>query len=530
MSLKRRDIIAWVLLLAAAAALVFGMSLRRESSDESSYESETRTVMTTTVAYEPESSAERTESTTYETTKAWSEEESVAEIEDDAEALLARRQAQGLLLLIAGGMLAVTGIFFVRQRQAVLGPDGSLVLAAVLFVADYGNSINSAVDLVTWRILFVFLLMVCLRELFGWACARGDLSWCATERLSSRAKTPSGALAWDLIWCVIPFSASIAAYLSARLWFGMPFRLLAASACQLLAGVFGVLSLLRYGAALKHLQTQLAHFRDGEEISVQAGPFAETEEKLRDVQERHAEAIRQAVSSERFKVELISNVSHDLRTPLTSILGYGELLAQQELTDEGTAQLTKLNHKAAYMRDLVDALFELTKVSSGVIEAKSERIDLIRLLEQTIGLFDEELTAAGLVVKRRYEASEILLDSDGTMLHQVFANLLENAIKYALPGSRIYLEVSGTQGEVRVRMVNTASYEMDFTAEEIVQRFARGDKARSTKGSGIGLAIAQTYTEAVGGTFEIGIDGDQFSAVVTLPKEKIHDPETEETA
>ena len=153
-----------------------------------------------------------------------------------------------------------------------------------------------------------------------------------------------------------------------------------------------------------------------------------------------------------------------------------------------------------------------------MLEPKREAIDLIRLLEQTIGLFDDQLTAAGLQVKRQYAMREAALNTDGAMLHQVFANLLGNAIKYALKGSRIYLEAAETDTDYRVRMVNTASYEMDFTAEEIVQRFARGDKARSTQGSGIGLAIAQTYTEAVGGAFQIVIDGDQFSAIVTLPK------------
>ena len=103
-------------------------------------------------------------------------------------------------------------------------------------------------------------------------------------------------------------------------------------------------------------------------------------------------------------------------------------------------------------------------------------------------------------------------------MHQVFANLLGNAIKYALQGTRIYLDVTESDDSYRIRMTNTASYEMDFKPEEIMQRFARGDKARSTKGSGLGLAIAQTYTESVGGQFHVAVDGDQFSAVVTLPK------------
>ncbi len=224
------------------------------------------------------------------------------------------------------------------------------------------------------------------------------------------------------------------------------------------------------------------------------------------------------MTSERFKVELITNVSHDLRTPLTSIVGYGELLEGQVLTAQGKEYLTRLNQKAGYMSQLVDSLFELTKVSSGVLPGKMEQLDLVRLLEQTIGLFDDQLSAAGLEVRRRYGTPAMPVVTDGARMHQVFANLLSNAIKYALPGTRIYLEGKELDKQWQIQMTNTASYEMDFTPEQMLQRFARGDKARSTQGSGIGLAIAQTYTESVGGRFQIAIDGDQFRATVLLPK------------
>ena len=194
------------------------------------------------------------------------------------------------------------------------------------------------------------------------------------------------------------------------------------------------------------------------------------------------------------------------------------LLQKETLSPEGEEQLRLLHQKAGYMSELVESLFELTKVSSGVIEAKKEKIDLIRLLEQTTGLFDDQLTNAGLSVRRSYVSDSIPVVTDGARMHQVFANLLGNAIKYALTGTRIYLEVKETECSCLIRMMNTASYEMDFKPDEIMQRFARGDKARSTKGSGLGLAIAQTYTESVGGKFHVAVDGDQFSAIVELPK------------
>ena len=284
------------------------------------------------------------------------------------------------------------------------------------------------------------------------------------------------------------------------------------------ATVFCFLCLWNYGADLEHFKQQLNSFQRGLPITVGDGAFAQTEAQLLDVQTQHEEAVRTAVTSERFKVELISNVSHDLRTPLTAILGYSELLQKEALSPEGQEQLSRLHQKAGYMNDLVESLFELTKVSSGVIEAKKEEIDLIRLLEQTTGLFDDQLTQAGLSVRRSYASDSIPVVTDGARMHQVFANLLGNAIKYALTGTRIYLEVKETERSYLIRMMNTASYEMDFKPDEIMQRFARGDKARSTKGSGLGLAIAQTYTESVGGKFHVAVDGDQFSAIVELPK------------
>lgn len=171
------------------------------------------------------------------------------------------------------------------------------------------------------------------------------------------------------------------------------------------------------------------------------------------------------------------------------------------------------------MRDLVEELFELTKVSSGTVDAKREKIDLIRLLEQTLGLFDDRLTASGLTVRRHYEADSIPVISDGARLHQVFANLIGNAVKYSMRGTRVHIEVRSAEEFYIVRITNIASYEMDFTPEEVMQRFFRGDKARSTQGSGLGLAIAKTYSESVGGAFDVKVDGEQFSAIVSVPKD-----------
>lgn len=424
------------------------------------------------------------------------------------EAMGRGRRLLGFLLCFSAVGAAVVAIFVLRQRGPVLGPDGALLLLAMLswegFVWFGWNTVGDAL------LGFVLLLVMC--ELWGWLLGRLRLRWCLLHRLAGRFRTPQGAL---LCYAVgMAAAAGAVVLLLRRGAFG---RVALPVACVLGMGLLGGLCLRRYGADLHHFERQFSRFQEGQPVAPGDGAFGPAEARLQAVQAQHEEAVHRAVTSERFKVELISNVSHDLRTPLTSILGYGELLQREVLSPAGREQLDRLNRKAGYMRELVDSLFELTKVSSGVVESRREPIDLFCLLEQTIGLFDDQLTAAGLTVRRHYGAETLPVVTDGARMHQVFANLLGNAIKYALPGTRIHLEARATEGGVHVRMVNTASYEMDFQPEDMLQRFARGDRARSTQGSGLGLAIAQTYTESVGGRFRVAVDGDQFSAIVTLP-------------
>ena len=429
----------------------------------------------------------------------------------------------GVLLCFLSAAAGITGVFGLRQTSPVLGPDGVSILAAigstayfVLQNTDYILWTSTLITLTAYANIIISLtVLFSVRELWGWAWAKFRLSWCLTHRAARRLPKPQLCLLVPVGWIILAL-IGLGYHL---FWFARYGSLRAVSLWGFLAAaLFGFLCLWRYGTDLEHFKTQLDNFQQGKPIAVGDGAFARTEAQLLDVQAQHEEAVRTAVTSERFKVELISNVSHDLRTPLTAILGYSELLQKETLSPEGQEQLYRLHQKAGYMSDLVESLFELTKVSSGVIEAKKEEIDLIRLLEQTVGLFDDELKQTGLSVRRSYPADSLPVVTDGARLHQVFANLLGNAIKYALAGTRIYLEVRETGECYLIRMVNTASYEMDFKPDEIMQRFARGDKARSTKGSGLGLAIAQTYTESVDGKFHVAVDGDQFSAIVELPK------------
>lgn len=429
----------------------------------------------------------------------------------------------GFILCFAGILSAGIAVFALSPKKPVFGPDGICLLLALLVAV---RQISYNAEYIMWsyeatglllasKLVSAFVILISIRELYGWFRARFRLSWCLAHRTAKRCVRSQLALLSFVGWIMLPLGACIYCFTISAFYYGNSWT---EALLYLLVSAFGACCLWKYGSDLTHFKQQLDNYQQGRPITVGEGAFSQTEAQLLQVQAQHEEAVRTAVTSERFKVELISNVSHDLRTPLTSILGYSELLQKEALSADGQEQLQRLQQKAGYMRDLVESLFELTKVSSGVIESKKEEIDLIRLLEQTIGLFDDQLTHAGLFVRRNYASDSVMVVTDGARMHQVFANLLGNAIKYAMTGTRIYLEVKETESSFLVRMMNTASYEMDFKPDEIMQRFARGDKARSTKGSGLGLAIAQTYTESVGGTFRVGVDGDQFSAIVELPK------------
>ena len=508
MSLKRRNGIACCLLLLAAICWTFGYRMVQSGSGESGI---------VAASYSP------TEATTYPTSipATLATEKQIASYnettpaDETVEETNGGNKFLGFLLGFVSAASAGIAVIGFWQTAPILGPDGVSMLAAIECTAydtlqnvEYILWTSTFLTLTTYaNILTGFTVLFALRELWGWIRAKFSLSWCLAYRIAKRSPKPQLSLLVFVGWIGIGYHL---------IWFG---RRNEVSFWSLIAAtVFCFLCLWNYGADLEHFKQQLNSFQRGLPITVGDGAFAQTEAQLLDVQTQHEEAVRTAVTSERFKVELISNVSHDLRTPLTAILGYSELLQKETLSPEGQEQLYRLHQKAGYMSNLVESLFELTKVSSGDIEAKKEEIDLIRLLEQTTGLFDDQLTQAGLSVRRSYASDSIPVVTDGARMHQVFANLLGNAIKYALTGTRIYLEVQETECSYLIRMMNTASYEMDFKPDEIMQRFARGDKARSTKGSGLGLAIAQTYTESVGGKFHVAVDGDQFSAIVELPK------------
>lgn len=233
----------------------------------------------------------------------------------------------------------------------------------------------------------------------------------------------------------------------------------------------------------------------------------------------YKKSVEQQLKSERLKAELITNVSHDLKTPLTSIINYIELLKNEDLSaEEIRGYIGVLDKKSERLKVLIEDLFEASKMSSGGVELNIEKIDVAALLKQSIAEFDEKIKKASLILKFNCDKKNVYINLDGKKTWRVFQNLMSNIVKYSQPNTRIYVDLTEEDNSVTIVMKNIAAYEMDFSVDEIFERFKRGDKSRKTEGSGLGLAIANSIVELQGGILNIEIDGDLFKAIVKFNK------------
>ncbi len=218
--------------------------------------------------------------------------------------------------------------------------------------------------------------------------------------------------------------------------------------------------------------------------------------------------------SERTKTQLISNVSHDLKTPLTSIIGYIDLLSKEELNEQAKEYVDILGRKSENLKDIISDLFILSKSESGNLSVEMEKIDFNKLLKQTLADMEDLISKSNMDIKINTPEEPVYIISDGKKLYRVLQNLIDNALKYSLRGTRIYINLKANQNIATFKIKNIASYEMDFDEKEIRERFVRGDESRSEEGSGLGLAIAESFVQNLDGFFDINIDGDVFEVII----------------
>ena len=237
---------------------------------------------------------------------------------------------------------------------------------------------------------------------------------------------------------------------------------------------------------------------------------------LNEIQGGMKEAIKEQLQSERMKVELIANVSHDIKTPLTSIISYVELLKEEEgLPDHVKDYISILESKSQRLKTMVQDVFEVSKAASGELPVKLETIDFAKLLRQTMADMEDEIHSSCVTVRAQIPEEEEFIRADGQRLYRVFQNLIQNALKYSLDGSRVYIALKREDGMLMASVTNTSADELDGSID-YTARFTRGDSSRTDGGSGLGLSIARSFTEACGGTFRIAIIADLFTAYVTF--------------
>ena len=240
---------------------------------------------------------------------------------------------------------------------------------------------------------------------------------------------------------------------------------------------------------------------------------------LEKIQYGFKKAVDEEIKSQKMKTDLISNVSHDLKTPLTAIITYVDLLKDENLSEEKRKQyIETLDRKSQRLQVLIEDLFEMSKATSGNITLNIENIDVVSLMKQTLLELEDKLEEANLSVRKNMPEGKVILPLDSQRTFRVFENLVINMTKYAMPNTRVFIDIIENKNNVEIIMKNMAAEEITFNVDTIAERFIRGDESRNTEGSGLGLAIAKSFVELQGGTFNISVDGDLFKVKITFVK------------
>ena len=241
-------------------------------------------------------------------------------------------------------------------------------------------------------------------------------------------------------------------------------------------------------------------------------------EKINSIGEGLDRALEESMKSERLKTDLITNVSHDIKTPLTSIINYVDLLKKENFEDPKIQRyLEILEAKAQRLKTLTEDVVEASKVSSGNITLQYMNINFVEMIQQTSGEFEEKFKARELKEVLILPEKEVVIRADGRRLWRVLANIYNNAAKYAMEGTRVYAELKVVNGSAVFSLKNISQQPLNISADELTERFIRGDISRSTEGSGLGLSIAKSLTQMQGGKFELYLDGDLFRVTITFP-------------
>lgn len=250
-------------------------------------------------------------------------------------------------------------------------------------------------------------------------------------------------------------------------------------------------------------------------VEIDENETSETMKKLANLSDSFEESVRKQVEAEKMQIDLVANVSHDLKTPLTSIISYVDLLKEEEMSDVAKDYVKVLVDKSARLKEIVADVFDLAKATSGE-QVLMEQLDGVVLINQVLSDMNDRIEEAGKDLRAKIQVEAVAIRGNGQKLYRVFQNVIDNALKYSMPGTRIYLNAESCNDEFVVTVKNVSEFEINYTAEEIMSRFTRGDKSRHSEGNGLGLSIAKSFTELCGGSFEVKLDDDIFMVIIRL--------------
>jgi signal transduction histidine kinase len=356
-----------------------------------------------------------------------------------------------------------------------------------------------------WRHTFIYQLLRLVWSILRAACAM----------LARLAR---------LLWTSLPLTLKVigiggalfvAIEISVLMWPSWPALLFGLGVSAL--AVLGLLWHARRLHLVKQDALAISEGRYGELAGVAGGELGSIAASINRISDGINLAVAERLKSERLKTELITNVSHDIRTPLTSIITYTDLMKSEGLDSEKAPEyLDILIQKSARLKTLTDELFEAAKAASGSIDVHLENLDLVDFLKQVLGEMDERIAASGLDFRLNLP-ERAPIRADGKLLWRVMENLISNVFKYALPASRVYIDIIPDEGWFRLDVKNISEHPLNVEPSELTERFKRGDGARGGDGSGLGLSIAQSFVQSQGGRFSLAIDGDLFKATLRLP-------------
>lgn len=312
---------------------------------------------------------------------------------------------------------------------------------------------------------------------------------------------------WGVIWGISLYDYS-----------GLPFSLISMILGLILLAI--IKKQTKKTQAICAALSKMANNEVTSEINVKGhGIVSNMAKDINAIREGLAISSQKQSNSERLKTELITNVSHDLRTPLTSVLNYVDLAKRTDITDkERQEYLQIIDNKSKRLKILIDDLFEASKMASGAVELNKEQVDLVALMYQALAEYDDRFEEQKLTIRTKTSAQHMYAYCDGRKMYRVFENLFSNVIKYAQPVTRVYLEMIYEGSEIVVILKNISNYELGFDVNELSERFKRGDSSRHTEGSGLGLSIVKSILDLHGAALELSQDGDLFKVIFRISK------------